>query len=396
MSRLLICIVLSFAFMAVSADQGTALTYQAPIVINKSIITDVVPDMNDDGHIVWRGAYNGKSEIFLYNGITVQPIINYPTSISNRSPQINAKGQIVWRGHDGEDFEIYLYTDGVIHNISNNDSNDLSPIINDVGQVSWKNFDSSMLNIYLYNDGAAQKISSTPVANLMGDDHRMNNKGQVVWVAVPDGSSQRHIYLYSDGEEKIISGYNCTSPDINNVGQIVWNGPDGTGSYNDIYLYDDGVATNISNSEGRSDSKPKINDSGEIVWFVELGNGINEDEIALYSDKEISIICKVTYGLYNDLNINNKGHVAWWDFDNTPTPTKIHVYAYGDGETQRISTGGQYNKYPQLNESNQLVFLNLDPTVGHQILLANPGTQGGILNMLMPALINTQSNAQMH
>jgi hypothetical protein len=374
--------------MILITKQVAANAYPPPIKISPS--SSGKPDINDAGEIVWAGSYDGHQEIFLYDGSAAHPLVTYPSVLNNKLPKINSKRQVAWEGYDTDsrNREIFLYSEGVIRNISNTAGDDFAPEINDAGQVIWRSVVDGKMVIYRYSDGVTQQIS-TATSRLASYHYRINNIGQVVWEGYNTVDPSTEIFLYSDGEVKNISNKSRSdwSPEINNLGQVVWGA---FGNYGgDIYMYSNGVAQNFTNSDGINESNPRINDAGEMVWFVEKSSAWNEDEILFFSGGVFRSISKVTHSSYNELSINNMGQVVWWDYNPNFANhdlDEINIYLYSKGNIQKISRTGKYNKYPKINNGGQIVFAN-----DSSIFLANPlpgSAEINVLGMLYILLLN--------
>ena len=95
-----------------------------------------MPDINNDGKIVWVGTTGGG--VILYDNNT--PISIIP---DGSAPRINNAGQIVY-----ENGKICLYDNGNITEIADN-AYISYPDINNNGQIVWAGYDGAHYRIYL-------------------------------------------------------------------------------------------------------------------------------------------------------------------------------------------------------------------------------------------------------
>jgi len=146
-------------------------------------------------------------------------------------PRINDNNDVVWHGSDGNDNEIFKYEwlYDQVRQITDNSFDDLFPKINDRGDIAWRQDGDTNMRILFY-DTSEDSI------------HEIVNRD-------------------------MDSSWNTLVPFMNNNGDIVWH--ENTGYAYNIFYYD-GSTKNIFQltSDTMMDNyNPKINDSGEIVWF---------------------------------------------------------------------------------------------------------------------------------
>ena len=248
-------------------------------------IQDVLPDINDDGTIVWcRGIgpinpFSGEPslEIVMWeNGRLTRLTDN---AVQDIGPTINNLGQVVWTldhpipvcggfpkdifMYDGRDV-VQITTDGIPEQVENQ-----SPEINDSGQIVWTrydfcnppagyNFDSKIM---LYDTGAVTELTTGQLAPQLPD---INNAGQVVWFFFNPATRRRTIELWDAGVTSLITD-DGELPAINDHGQIAFSRWDPRRQTLDIWSYRRGRISQV-NANAFFEEQPDINDAGEIVW----------------------------------------------------------------------------------------------------------------------------------
>lgn len=96
--------------------------------------------LNNNGQAVWVANHTNTNhnfnEIYFYNGTSTIQITN--NSIRDDLPQIADNGFIVWQAFDGQDDEIFLYTGQSIIQLTNNTNHDRFPQISKDGKyIYW-------------------------------------------------------------------------------------------------------------------------------------------------------------------------------------------------------------------------------------------------------------------
>lgn len=324
--------------------------------------------LNANGQVVWQKWTTSWSEVFLYDGVSADPI-NISNAASEESgPQINSNGQIVWSAWDGVDGEIFLYNGGSPINISNNPySNDSSPQINDNGNVVWSGYDGTDEEIFFY-DSAANSVNQLTNDAAGGYDDRhpqISSNGHIVWMRQEGPSADWEIFLY-DGENIInISNndYNDGYPRISATGEVVWASHDGVDS--EIFLFDGVGATQLTNNN-YDDLSPEINRHGHIVWHS-AGEEVFS-QIFFYDGSIISQITNNTTGVSNDSpQINSNDEVVWRGGG--------ELFVYDGINTTQLTNDGFSDQDAKINDNGQIAWMKsvvIDNFMRPQIFLATP------------------------
>lgn len=180
-------------------------------------------DIGDNGNVVFAcSKYDpssgiSQSDIYLYDRAAGTAVPLTDDIFEDSAPVINSRGDVAW-GRNGE-VMLYDAASGTILRLANNLA-DIKLVINDMGDVLWK----SMTNLHLY-DNASGSIKELPI----GWDYSMNNKGDIVSCAyVPE----------------------------------IW------GRY-DVFVYENstGTITQVTSTPDRDENRPQINSSGNLVWL---------------------------------------------------------------------------------------------------------------------------------
>jgi hypothetical protein len=196
------------------------------------------PQLNSNGHIVWSGNKDGKSDIYYYDESYIKNITkneNLPGVQSN--PQINDSGHLVWYAGN---YDIYYYNGSDVINLSEQSTNGAiasqqnttvgdsiticnpAPKINNNGDVVWT---ACNYELYYYDslNGSSTPIPNTPNQNF---GHQLNSEGDVVWAGQQDFGLASSIYFYKKETKAvtIISDNSITfhrTPQINDEGHVV-------------------------------------------------------------------------------------------------------------------------------------------------------------------------------
>ena len=207
-----------------------------------------------------------------------------------------------------------------------------------------------------------------PVSSLAGDyfiapvtkndfaDHqpRVNDRGDILWTSSPNKNDpfNSEIFLRTAGSyiQVTKNTWPDVSPSLNNNGQVVWS------TYDELYLYR-GFRTKQLTTDGNSgnaggDWFPKINDAGDILWLKT--NSPNEIHLmAGGTDRRIGYLPDI----FSDYDLNNKGQVAYRNFDKTTFLDKgIYLYTNGSSKLITAKPGGPLD----LNDNGCLVWQAYD------------------------------------
>jgi Tol biopolymer transport system component len=178
LSILLCSIIATLGIGPVNADAA----YSVVRLTNNSY-QDYIPDMNDNGDVVWKGNDGSDLEIFLYDGSTTTQLTN--NSYHDQGPRINDNGYVVWYGEGNldpgdpsTDNEIFLYDGSTTIQLTDNSHEDRTPRINDYGHVVWSGFDDSDYEIFFYDGTTIIQITNNSYYDNVG---RINESGYVAW-----------------------------------------------------------------------------------------------------------------------------------------------------------------------------------------------------------------------
>jgi hypothetical protein len=230
---------------------------------------DVMPQMNASGDLVWMNWDNGDWEICYDFGEGPVPLTNN-TGAFDVLPQITNDGLVYWQGWDGSDYELYCYNrdTGMTTQLTDNSLPDAAPQVNPSGHLTWMQYDGDWEVCYDIGSGPVQLTNNT------GQDlvPQITPEGQVYWQGW-DGSDYE-VYRYTIGsgltENLTNNSVDDTYPAVNN-GILVWSQWDG---YDwEIYrlIFDTGLTTRLTDDE-HDDQQPTVNNIGQIVWHKWDGN----------------------------------------------------------------------------------------------------------------------------
>jgi hypothetical protein len=179
---------------------------------------------------------------------------------------------------------------------------------------------------------------------------QINNSGHVVWKG-GGGGMEWDIFYWDGSSTTCITENNkgVVSFHINDSGQVVWEGFGDT--YLDIFLWDGSRTIQITDEGYFSNKVPKINNNGHIVWegFIQEPEHFGT-EILYWDGTHITPI--TNNNCYDGVpQINSSGHVMWLG-----CPFPDIFYWDGSHITQITEKNDYQHRYPQLNDSGQVVW----------------------------------------
>ncbi|MCC7291585.1 MAG: hypothetical protein IT449_05950 [Phycisphaerales bacterium] len=253
------------------------------IQITHDNVADRIPDINDDGTIVWFSAigpvgdYGPTYEIMMRrpDGEVIQLTDN---DVDDEGPKINNRGEVVWNaflrfGCNGgvTRRDLFLF-DGVETRRLTFDADDgdggisnQGAQINDLGQIAWARYDFCTdgewtSRIMLYDGNTLFPIS--PEGTRTPQGAALNNRGQVVWSSV-DGHGH-HVEIWDNGDVREL-WRDGGIPAINDRGWVAF-AIDDDHQRSDLWLWRNGRAVQLTFSNDEDDQIPDMNRSGEITW----------------------------------------------------------------------------------------------------------------------------------
>ena len=143
------------------------------------------------------------------------------------------------------------------------------------------------------------------------------------------------------------NSYSDGRPRINDSGYVVWQGNEGNSDY-EIFLYNGNDTIQLT-ANNYDDTFPQINSNGHIVWYGYEGN--SDAEIFLYDG--MSII-QVTNNDYYDLDpqINDNGYIAWRGIDGSD----YEIFLYNGASTIQITNDDIDDWCPKINNNGYVVW----------------------------------------
>lgn len=108
------------------------------------------PQINNDGHIVW----NADSQIYMYDGSDVIQLSS--GDYGNETPQLNEYGHVAWKGYDGTSQQLFLYDGVSTSQITENDDDVFLPVINNNDTIVYYMNKNDNLEIFLTNASGSE------------------------------------------------------------------------------------------------------------------------------------------------------------------------------------------------------------------------------------------------
>lgn len=242
-------------------------------------VYDYRPKINNRGQIVFTRWYvpgdHRTKEILLYDRGRITRLTN--DYVGDALPDINDDGTIVWTrsigppGSGGEPTsEIVVWRDGQLTRLTDNTLPDGSASINNLGQVVWKQMTGTTCglttDIWMYDGQRIFPITTNSVAERVAHQGpEINDPGQIVWTRYnfcPSPYWESDILMYDNGvTTRLTSNQVAPSlPDINNAGLVAWFHRPPTG--NSIELWQSGVTTLLTDWG----ANPQLNNLGDVAF----------------------------------------------------------------------------------------------------------------------------------
>ncbi len=248
--------------------------------------------------------------------------------------QINDNNDVVWQGFDGNDYEIYMYDWQLdqIWQITDNSDDDLYPQINNNGDIAWQEDDGTTMTILFYEEAE-----------------------DTIWEI---RTSARD------------TSWNTLVPFMNNNGDIVWH--ENTGFAYNIFFYDNSTGNifQLTSDVTADNYNPKINDSGEMVWFwyfTDLFITSRDYHSILFYDTNLgsgeyiwsfdTAIGELETNIERyEPKISNSGNVVWAFYDEGLSDTEIYYYDRLTGEVLQLTDNTDYDVIPDINSDGDVVY----------------------------------------
>jgi len=264
------------AIGSVSAQAQIPPGYRA-VPISSGEYWDLNARLNNQGQIVferWNTARRLFEAWFWEDGL-LSPLAVDDTD--NRLPDINDDGVIVWSraigppGPWGPTYEIVILREGQLTRLTDDGWDDYGPRINNLGHITWYKVTTFVENPYtseiMFFDGTTMRqiTNDTPVPR-SSQSPAINEFDQIVWTRYDDSQPvwQAAIMMYDSGVITQISPDWALQQNVelNNLCQVVWEISTG-GGQRGIRAWEAGTTILLTDWGGW----PHINDAGDIVFY---------------------------------------------------------------------------------------------------------------------------------
>ena len=266
------------------------------------------------------------------------------------TPRINDSGNVVFTAFP----QIYFWDKNQVSTPyippQRGIGSDLGININNNNEIVWSERGLIMSPSRIYLNG-------TPISpdNHQGFTPSINNNGEVVWEDVSNSTSNStsNIYFWDKTTiTTITSGGNLYLPVINDNSHIVWS------SNNNLFLWNGSAISQITNNTNPNLSIMDIafNNNGDIAYSYD------NNELYFY-DGATTLITNTC--LYPFFGMNDSGEIVWSDLDD--------IFIYKNGAISEVTDDELQNKYPDINNNGEIVYVQHDPTAyDTRILIATP------------------------
>jgi hypothetical protein len=323
------------------------------------------PQINNNGHVVWRGKDGSDYEIFLYDGSTVTQLTD--NDYADGNPQINDSGYVVWI----QQGKVVLYDGSITTELTDNSIIPHSPRINNHGWVVFNGADASgpyydnANEIFLYDGTSVRQITDNDLTDVKP---QINDSGYVVWSGSGDSYTYNEIFLYDGTDITQITNNVFLDWDfqINANGHVVWQGEDGSDT--EIFLYDGSSITQLTDNAGY-DGQPQINDNGYVVMEGWSYPGYFPD-IYLYDGTSTTLL---TDNLVDEdaPQLSNNGYAVWAGWDGSD----YEIFLYDGSTVTQLTDNAHKDRDPKINDNGYVVWEGggIEPDYDYEIYLATPG-----------------------
>ena len=276
-----------------------------------------VPALNNRGQIVFEGQIGGGwdgTELFLYDtdGSLTQLTDD---NVWDGLPDIADDGTIVWSkaiGDGGTEELMIRSPSGEVTRLTFNNVDDRDPYINNVGQIAWHRLArlgcaNASSHLMFFDGKAILQLTDNLWSN---QTTPLNDHGEIVWTEYDFCTGGANwislIKLYSNGVITALSepGLQAQVATINNNGVCAWQFRNPVTFEEGIQLWDNGLRT-LFTDRGNN---PNLNDRGDM-YFLRQHAGIGWQGHLFLNGQFRQLTDDPFWN--TDGEINNKGEVAW-------------------------------------------------------------------------------------
>jgi alpha-tubulin suppressor-like RCC1 family protein len=319
--------------------------------------------MNSNNHAVWHGSDGNDSEIFFYDGSTVQQVTD--NAETDLPPTLTENDGIVWSGVPaGEtDYEIMVDMGAGPVRLTDNEFSDRRVRMNSAGQLLWEQDDSVTGRNLMFFDGVntlflAHTLSSGGPPSFR---HQLNESGQVVWHVL--NNSVYELYHFDGTYTQRLSGFyqNDMNPSLDEAGNVAWSSWDGT-DY-EIFLYDGSSVIQLTDNS-YDDYYPNV-DGNYIVWYGWDGT----DYEIFVRDRGAASTLQLTNNFYDDIQavVNSSGYVTWQGWDGTD----YEIFVHNGTDVIQLSANEYDDTLPGVNANGYVMWRGFDGN-DTEIFMARP------------------------
>ncbi|MGE0481159.1 MAG: hypothetical protein AB7Q17_11870 [Phycisphaerae bacterium] len=328
--------------------------------------------------------------------ITNSPSYEYGAAINNH-------GQIVFTSRPAQLNEmfddLYLWENGVVTRLTDDDVRDCYPDINDDGVIVWSRGigDGNTLEVMRLENGVVTRLTEDGF-----DDWapRINASGMMTWYKWTRGGCQNSdsdIYIWRGaGPEVLFGGDRSNSqPRINDNGDIVWTRYDFCGSPEhfvweaDIMQFANGQVRPLTNGQFQP-QRCDINNDGLVGWYYNAPPDWL-DAIQIWRNGVAETLTDWGSGLY----LGNSGSVLFerWHDDSQ----LWGAWLFRDGQFWQLTDGTRRATVASINDADECVIyygapFSTDLAVVRQRLRGDMNCDGAVNNFDIDAFVLALAN----
>ncbi len=258
----------------------------------------------------------------------------------------------------------------IVEITTNPEGNKERPQINNCGQVVWgRRAGPDTIDNFIYENG---------VVSLIGDgsqvytDPRINNRGTIVMRAGPTLGGPWDLAIFEDGElVDMVDTVSAARPNINDAGHLaIVDDLSGNFSHTEVFLYDGNTLTQITDN-GETNNQARINNSGQFVAFV---NNVVPVYVIMYDGSEV-IELTPTEGRWHSgtPDLNDYNQVVWLELDLDFGDKDRRIISWADGEYSVLVEDADIVR-PRNNNRGDLVYCDATTGLCEVVLVRDDGT----------------------
>jgi hypothetical protein len=275
--------------------------------------------------------------------------------------------------------------------VTTNSKEDITPRFSNNGDMVWVGQGIFSQEIFV-QDGVTRLVTQLTNNFYFDNNPQINDHGDVVWVQWNEAEVDMSIMLYTKSAP-VIKITRLDPPDdpavmdsdsrprINNSRQVVWRGFDG--NYNQIMFYDGSSPAFPVTNNNLNNNAHRLNNNGDIVWTA--GSPFTGmTDIWLYDNGSGARAITTTSETPEfSPQINDSGDVVWYGWSGATMSSgnfEIYYHTRTDGTTSPVTSNAYDSMNPSINAMGQIAWM-ADISTSNTELYFRDGLNGSDVNI---------------